>query len=510
MNVPPVDQKLSDRTVDESHVMAYLQRELGPLARLIRKTLNQVTVNSTQEMTSSGQITAGMDLILVNASAGSVTVTPPPAALWERRILVVKTDSSSNTVTVTGVISVTLRARYDAAELASDGTLYYPFAAGIGAGLEGQVYLTRDSIPQWGYAPWQLVNATGSVTAAYNSVVRMASLSAVATVSLPPSPRNGEWVRVIATNAADYNITVAGNGANIFNGFNAAAASTTLKNSGESVTYVYNATSGQWHVQEKYVPRLLPVLATHAADANTVALWQGDPPGNGGSGLVDSSGNGFTLAMGGGNERYGEIGYGQEGFLLDGANHWVRAGLVNDALLNLTGEMTIEVVVRSLFKPVAPASVTAVSYGFPADTGGNDNVLWGLSTTDSTTGGPSVAGMTGMAMFWETGPGTNSFLQDTATWALNQPQHLAMVRSAAGATVAFYLNGFRQSITGGQPVGVIGGAPVQTVRIGADHNSAGLFIGLISSVKISNVARTDAYIFSDACRCLGIGERNLV
>src|SRR5690242_20569538 len=72
--------------------------------------------------------------------------------------------------------------------------------------------------------------------------------------------------------------------------------------------------------------RELPRITGHVADANTVGLWQGDPPDNGGSGLVDSSGHGFLLAMGAGNERYGELGCGREGFLCDGANYWKRSG----------------------------------------------------------------------------------------------------------------------------------------------------------------------------------------
>jgi hypothetical protein len=61
----------------------------------------------------------------VDASAGPVTLTPPTAALWERRIVVIKTDASANAVTVVAVNTAILSLQYDACELICDGTVYY-------------------------------------------------------------------------------------------------------------------------------------------------------------------------------------------------------------------------------------------------------------------------------------------------------------------------------------------------------------------------------------------------
>lgn len=260
----------------------------------------------------------------------------------------------------------------------------------------------------------------------------------------------------------------------------------------------------------------MPTITTHTADANTLALWQGDPPNNGGSGLIDSSGHGKTLVMGAGTERYGPLGMGQLGFMCDGSNYWQRAGAVNDASLNLVGDMTVEYLVRVLTQP--PGRVTsvvtnggaAVTYAAIGETGGNDNVLWASWIENANAFGPNTAGVFGTSWFWETGPGTNSAVEDQALVSMYDPHHIAIVRSAGGGTITTYIDGFRQSITTGQPVGTVGGAPIQFVRIGADHNAAQFLSGVVGSVKISNVARSANYIFNDAAHCLGIGGREIL
>lgn len=265
----------------------------------------------------------------------------------------------------------------------------------------------------------------------------------------------------------------------------------------------------EWKRGPSHAQYVHPRITTHIADANTVALWQGDPPNNNGNGLLDSSGHGLTLAMGAGTERYGPLGYGQEGFLLDGSNYWQRAGAANDAALNLVGNSTVEYLIRLLVQPPGRANATTltggavVTYGAVGETGGNDNVLWASWAENANAFGPNVAGVFGTTWFWETGAGVNQAIEDQALVSMYEPHHVAIVRSAAGGTVSTYIDGFLQSVTTGLSVGTVGGAPTQFVRIGADNNAAQFLSAIVGSVKVSNVARSAEYIYADAARCLG-------
>lgn len=246
------------------------------------------------------------------------------------------------------------------------------------------------------------------------------------------------------------------------------------------------------------VPVISRRMRYHTADANTVALWQGH--GN----LTDSSGNSLTLSASTGTERYGEVGYGLQGFALDGATRLRRN--VNDAALNLAGDVTIEFIVRVLEQPagVGAAVGCIVGYGAPGETGNNDNVYWQVNAGDATVGGlPNMAGVVTSTFFYEQGAGVNVVSTGGFLRPIHEPQHWAWVRT--GTTLIPYVNGFAQTSFTGLTLGAVGGAPAQFLTIGADKDGASFFKGLVASMKISNVARSESYIRNDAIRCLGIG-----
>lgn len=247
------------------------------------------------------------------------------------------------------------------------------------------------------------------------------------------------------------------------------------------------------------VPSISRKLRYHVADANTVGLWNGFDNKN------DSSGNGFTLTLGGGTERYAEVGHGLHGFLLDGATWYKRTG--NDSALNLAGDMTIEAIVRPLAQPAGLAKAVVAAMGVEGiDTGNNDNFYYAMYAGNATVGGdPNVAGIVSSSFFYEHDAGVNVQLDSHTYRNLNEEQHWAWVRF--GTTVRAFLNGFPQGADfTGLTLGAVGGAPTQKFSLGGGDNGTELFTGVIASVKVSNVARSNAYIFNDAARCLGIGS----
>lgn len=231
----------------------------------------------------------------------------------------------------------------------------------------------------------------------------------------------------------------------------------------------------------------------HGKDANTVALW------NGFGDKTDSSGNGLNLTLTEGTERYGELGHGLQGFALDTLTSYSRAA--NDSVLNLVGDMTIEAIVR-VFD--ASAIRTVCAYVATGETGGNDNELWSMACDVATANGlPAFTNGFLMTFQWETGAGSNQSKTGVLLNPLNQPVHLAWVRS--GTSLIPYVNGFAQPAITGITNGTLGGAPAQTFRLGADLGPSQRFSGIIGSVKISNVARSAAYIRKDAILTMGMG-----
>lgn len=135
MNAPPLKKTVSSRVPDKDTWQDWLLRTCHPVLKGARDLVNSLSQNNITTVTASGRIDISSDVVLADATAGNLTLALPPAALWERRILVIKADASAHTVTVTGsVVAITLLARYDVAEVASDGIQYYPVSSTLTLG----------------------------------------------------------------------------------------------------------------------------------------------------------------------------------------------------------------------------------------------------------------------------------------------------------------------------------------------------------------------------------------
>ena len=243
-----------------------------------------------------------------------------------------------------------------------------------------------------------------------------------------------------------------------------------------------------------------PKLRQHPIDGNTVAHWSLDFT------MTDTSGNGLTLEAAVGAECYADIGGGLHGMAFNGTRYLRRVGSANSTPLNLVSNMTIEGLIRPVQQPVGLGTFVIVGYGAPGETGGNDNVLWQTALGDATIGGaPATAGICSNTSFHEHSAGTNVISTSPTFLApIHCTHHFALVRSASGATLTWYLNGRVQGENTGLTAPTIGGAPTQFVTIGADKDAANGFVGIIATVRISNVARTAGEVMKDFQHCCGI------
>lgn len=138
MNSPPLKQAVSTRTPEQDTFLDWLQRTAHPVLSGVRDLVNALAQAKVQALTSSTTLDSRTDVALVNASSGPVTVTLAAPALWERRVIIIKTDATANAVTISGVVTaLALSVQYAAAEVASDGDFYYP--VGASAALAGDV-----------------------------------------------------------------------------------------------------------------------------------------------------------------------------------------------------------------------------------------------------------------------------------------------------------------------------------------------------------------------------------
>lgn len=325
----------------------------------------------------------------------------------------------------------------------------------------------------------------------------MPSITAARTIRFPENPTDGTWWRLKGGGVGDFFLLLNGSGKNINDGFQSSAATYAVANDGVNMLFVYSAAQDEWVIASDRVPVISRRMRYHATDANTVALWHGFGD------KTDSSGSGLTLSLGAGTERYADVGgSGLVGFLLDGVTYYKRS--VNDAVLNLPGDVTLEFIMRCAVQPTGLDTGTIVGYGAPGETGGNDNVLWQAGVGDTTIGGaPNVPGMVSSSFFYEQGAGVNVEKTSLTLRPMHQAHHIAWVRS--GTTLTEYVDGFPLAPNTGLTIGTLGGTPAQFVTIGATKDVANFFIGVVASIKISNIARSAGYILKDAIRTLGAG-----
>jgi len=96
------------------------------------RQINWATGDDVSRVTASQSLTA--DIALVDASAGAVSLTLPPAADWfDRTMRIKKTDSSTNSVNIVpqsgetcdGTATVSIIMQYTCVQVVSDGIAWY-------------------------------------------------------------------------------------------------------------------------------------------------------------------------------------------------------------------------------------------------------------------------------------------------------------------------------------------------------------------------------------------------
>ena len=92
---------ISTRPVPEGGADERLNFEVLPVVRAMRESVNQLS-GELATVTTSGTLNDTIGWLLVDATAGPITVTLPLASAVYRPIVVMKVDASANAVTVQG------------------------------------------------------------------------------------------------------------------------------------------------------------------------------------------------------------------------------------------------------------------------------------------------------------------------------------------------------------------------------------------------------------------------
>lgn len=222
----------------------------------------------------------------------------------------------------------------------------------------------------------------------------------------------------------------------------------------------------------------------HDLTHSPVGLWQFD--GN----LLDSSGNGFTLTLENGTERYTRLPGGRiQGAMFDGSTNFIYN--VSEATLRLLGDMTVECLVEWFTTYPGQggnSNVRIADHGQGSGESEADNHLYSF--------GPST--VMGMRYFAETGVGVN-VLFDTVESAPMDLQHLAMTR--VGGAIEYWVNGesIAQSGALSSPTGGANGR----FRAGGTAADTAQMIGMVASLKLVDAALTAQQIADEYGRTLG-------
>lgn len=135
-NRAPPKKRVSTRTPEEKTLMDWVQRTGHPVLSETRDIVEAITQNRVLNITAAGTTTISpdADLVLVDATLGTVVLGFPAAALWEKRIVVIKTDASVNAVVIASTPSTALLAQYQMGEYVCDGTNYRAISSSTLAG----------------------------------------------------------------------------------------------------------------------------------------------------------------------------------------------------------------------------------------------------------------------------------------------------------------------------------------------------------------------------------------
>ena len=224
--------------------------------------------------------------------------------------------------------------------------------------------------------------------------------------------------------------------------------------------------------------------AYHDLTHDPVGLWQLS------GSLRDSTSNALDLTLTNGNERYTEIVPGIRGAYFDG-NSWFER-TVHDAVLTLTGAMTIEAIVSV---PTHLTGEQAICEFFASGETEATNILYGFRSNENSAPRQWI---------WETesGSGVNSvILTDANITFPDLPYHLAITRNTSGDVKIFANADLIQSGNIGLP-STTGGT--QTLAVGRSNAFTRKGSGMsMASLKILDFELTQAQIKAEYERTLG-------
>lgn len=218
----------------------------------------------------------------------------------------------------------------------------------------------------------------------------------------------------------------------------------------------------------------------HGLDYGPVALWQLN--GN----LLDSSGNGFTLSVEAGTERYSDTVPGVRGFYFDGATTLLRNAA--EAALFILGDVTVEIVCTSYRTSLAASFSDIVGHAATGETQAA-NYAYAME----------LAG-TSVQVGHEHGSGVDDFYNPGFALLCGSPNHVAFTRTSNVYQV--YLNG--------DPVGPPSsaftppnGGTSGRLRLGSFAAVVFPWIGVLSSVKILDKSLSASSLKDEYNRTLG-------
>lgn len=199
--------------------------------------------------------------------------------------------------------------------------------------------------------------------------------------------------------------------------------------------------------------------------------------------LTDSSGNGLTLSVATGTEKYSPVLPGIMGFYLDGSTYLNRAYA---AALAITGDLTVEWVGR-----VEDGGRMVTHCGDILSATEANNQLYGVWIGNNL-----------LKMYSENGGGTSSDYQLTASGNTWPAHHFAVTRTSN--VIQFYVDGYAFGAASGTLTTPTGGTS-GNITVGAPNNiGVSPTTGCISSLKIIASALSASQVAAEAELALGI------
>jgi len=158
MNTAPIVQRIATRPVEEDGLLSFVQREAHPVLQALLRLVNRATTNTSTVTTASMTTDPQADLVLADAAAGNLILALPSPYDWVKRQVIVKTDASANTVTVTGLASgpVVLASQWATAEVMADGDALYGVTSAISLGGDVTGVPTANTVERVDGVPFDL------------------------------------------------------------------------------------------------------------------------------------------------------------------------------------------------------------------------------------------------------------------------------------------------------------------------------------------------------------------